>query len=142
MHICKSLEALFTTEVVQGPLSPQARPGGMPGYAPPTGMTSYVPPGQQQPPRFAQPQQFPGHPQVRPGPQPVPQQRPIMSQYPSMSGPGMPMQQQQQQQQQLQQNPSLQTPRPAQHMQSMPTGAPAGMYGAPGQPMPRPQVPF
>ena len=67
---------------------------------------------------------------------PVPQQRPMMSQYPSINGPGMPMQQQQQ----LQQLQPLQAPRPAQHMQSMPAGAPAGMYGAPGQPMPRPQV--
>ena len=108
----------------------------MPGYAPPTGMTSYVPPGQQQQPRFPQPQQFPGHQQARPGGlpgMPVPQQRPPMSQFgaPSMAGPGMPMQQQPQ---------PLQAPRPAQHMQSMPTGAPAGMYGAPGQPIARPQV--
>lgn len=97
-------------------------------------MTSYVPPGQQQAPRFSQPQQFPGHPQARPGPlpgMPLPQQRPTLSQYPSMSGPGMPMQQLQQ----------LQAPRPAQQMQAMPTGVPAGMYGAPGQQMPRPQVP-
>lgn len=134
-HACKVFEAPLTSGCVQGPLSPQARPGGIPGYAPPTGMTSYVPPAQQQPPRFSQPQQFPGHPQARPGPlpsMPVPQQRPTLSQYPSMSGPGMPMQQQLQQ---------LQAPRPAQQMQSMPTGVPAGMYGAQGQPMPRPQVP-
>ncbi|DBB01103.1 TPA: hypothetical protein ACH3X1_000995 [Trebouxia sp. C0004] len=100
-------------------------------------MTSYVPPGQQQQLRFQQPQQFPGHQQARPGGLPavsVPPQRPIMSQYapPSMGMPGMSMQQPQQAQQ-------LQAPRPVQHMPSMANG-PSAMYGAPGQPMARPQV--
>ena len=111
----------------------QGRPSATPGYAPPTGMTSYVPPGQPQP-RAAQPLQFPGHPQARPNGMPnmgMPQQRPQMSQYgpPGMAMPGMPMQQPQQPQQY-----------PAAHPMQMQQPVPNGIYGAPGQPMARPQV--
>ena len=122
---------------LQGPMSPaQPRPSGMPGYAPPTGMTSYVPPGQPQQ-RPHQPLQFPGHQQVRPNGVPgmsMPQQRPPGNQFgsPAMNMPGMPMQQPQQPQQ-------FQAQHPMQMQRPIANGMP-GMYGAPPQAMPRPQV--